>query len=54
MYENITQISAVTEEVSQNAEATNEFSKMNLKYAEDTKQAIGMIQEKAALLEKYI
>ncbi len=54
MVQNIGQISAMTEEVTQSAEQTNEFSKMNVQYAEDTKQAIEMIQEQTAILERYL
>jgi methyl-accepting chemotaxis protein len=51
--ENITTLSAVTEEVTASADQTNELSKKNLEYTEQTKKAIALIQESAVRLDKY-
>lgn len=52
--ENITLISATTEEVTASAEQTNSLSKENVEYARNTMNAINLIQESATRLEKYI
>ncbi len=52
--ENITLISATTEEVTASAEQTNSLSRENVEYARNTMNAINLIQESATRLEKYI
>ncbi len=52
--ENITNLSANTEEVTAIAEQTNELSQQNLEYTEKAKQAIALIQDNANRLNKYI
>lgn len=50
---NITTLSATTEEVTTSADQTNELSKKNLEYTEQTKKAIALIQDSANRLDKY-
>ncbi len=51
--ENITNLSATTEEVTAIADETNQLSKSNLEYTEQVQQAIAFIQENAERLNKY-
>ncbi len=51
--ENITNLSASTEEVTAIANETNDLSKQNLEYTEQTKNAISLIQENVMRLDKY-
>lgn len=52
--ENISNLSAATEEVTAIADETNNLSKLNLDYTEKAKKAIASIQENASRLDKYI
>jgi len=49
--ENITQLSALSEEVSANAEETNDLTEMNVNYARQTWESIQKMNESAALLK---
>ncbi len=52
--DNITNLSANTEEVTAIAEQTNDLSKQNLEYAEQAKKAISMIQDNVNRLDRFI
>lgn len=54
LVENITQLSATTEEVTASAEQASELSIQNLNYAQGAKDSIHHIQETAEGLEQYI
>jgi len=49
--ENITQLSALSEEVSANAEETNYLTEMNVNYAQQTWTSIQKINESTASLK---
>lgn len=52
--ENISQLSAATQQVTASAEQVREMSEQNLEYAEDVKGAIGLIQGKTNDMKQYI
>lgn len=52
--ENISHLSAATEEVTASAEQVHQMSEQNLNYAEQVKDAIGMIQEKSDGMQRYM
>ena len=52
--ENISQLSAATEEVTASAEQVKEMSENNLNFAENVKGAIGHIQEKSEDMKKFL
>lgn len=52
--ENISHLSAATEQVTASAEQVREMSEQNLSYAEDVKGAIGLIHNKTDDMKQYI
>lgn len=52
--ENISHLSAATQQVTASAEQVREMSEQNLSYAEDVKGAIGLIQGKTDDMKQYI
>lgn len=52
--ENITQLSAATEEVTASAEQVRELSESNLQFAEQVKDSIDIIEGTSEELKQYI
>lgn len=52
--ENISQLSATTQEVTASAQQANELSEQNLKYAEQTREAITLMKSATENMEQYL
>lgn len=52
--ENISQLSATTEEVTASAQEVNDISEQNLVLAEQTKEAIAVMRTKTESMERYM
>ena len=52
--ENISQLSATTQQVTASAQQANELSEQNLKYAEQTKEAITLMKSATENMEQYL